>query len=263
MCLLSSASESIKWTKETRQSALTFFMLSLDGLVQLPIIQTPLLDTNLTHSSPPAAPKVSPSLILFICFFFVFFVFLNLVFPSSVRTPQRSSSGSKLRQTSSHVSHAGHQSTHLTPQRFNPLAPTISVWSRVTKQSRSNKKTHTHTHKMNSPLKAAHSSHQQHHCLSLFTPTDAFNPPSSSSSLLLSLSSLSNMLHKHSNDFIDSMRSFRGRINTAQQRGINPFHLRLEGKMGKGKKRMWYSTEMEKNRARKNVEQLMSTYTIN
>ena len=78
-------------------------------------------------------------------FFFVFFVFLNLVFPSSVRTPQRSSSGSKLRQTSSHVSHAGHQSTHLTPQRFNPLAPTISVWSRVTKQSRSNKKTHTHT----------------------------------------------------------------------------------------------------------------------
>ena len=145
MCLLSSASESIKWTKETRQSALTFFMLSLDGLVQLPIIQTPLLDTNLTHSSPPAAPKVSPSLILFICFFFVFCFFLNLVFPSSVRTPQRSSSGSKLRQTSSHVSHAGHQSTHLTPQRFNPLAPTISVWSRVTKQSSSNKKTHTHT----------------------------------------------------------------------------------------------------------------------
>lgn len=77
MCLLSSASESIKWTKETRQSALTFFMLSLDGLVQLPIIQTPLLDTNLTHSSPPAAQKFPP-LWSYLSGFFLFFVFFKI-----------------------------------------------------------------------------------------------------------------------------------------------------------------------------------------
>lgn len=119
--------------------------------------------------------------------------------------------------------HADYQSSHLIPKRdqtsSNPCTSSPeSLHPSLYDPKSPNKAAQTKPTKPNPLMKAPRSSQHHHHCLCLLTLINTFNLPLSLSPLPLSLSvalsppSLVHMLRQHSNDFIYSMKSFRGGI---------------------------------------------------
>lgn len=237
-----------------RQSTLTFLILSfLDGLVQLPITQPPLVNRRshpimfscCTNILPPPPQTLLSDLICRLR------LLLSLDFSEvQFRLKLRS-----VRKTSLIVpcwlsfitSDASSNPCMSNTEWLHPsLCSTKS--SEVIKQSKPNQ----------TLLKAAQSLQQnQHHCLFLITLINVFNPPLSLPFLLFpfyshSLSSLSLALSFTCCTSIQvtsstAWRVLEGELRGHKQRGINPFHLRLKRKMG-WKKRKGHSREMEKKK---------------
>lgn len=211
-------------------SALTFFISSfIDDLVQLPITQPPLVNKQ-SHPAvllqpPKSFPSLSGTSLWSYWSVFISSLFFLLY---SFWTSQRSSSGSSsdfggnlsecpMLVISCHIwCHRDKKKNSSNPRRSDPERLHPSLYDPKSRDAAQKPNWTLYWKQLtlhSSSITVSFSSHRS----TLFNPPPRSLSPSflfshSPSSLLPLPRSLIHMLHQHSNDFIYSMKSFRGRI---------------------------------------------------